>query len=177
MAVGVLLAFTFYKPIEDTGSVKKAPEVVEQNPSLLPNTTNDLNKKTITPISLTTLDEKLTIDEKALLYFSKQNPTKEDEKARYVLIDKLAVESNKIVVNNCLVKPVVLKTKNGSTVTVVNEGTNDFSLSAGGMAKLSVPAGSSVDFKVSFEKPEGLFAFGCDGVNLSRAIGLILVSI
>ncbi|MBA3733152.1 hypothetical protein H0W91_02120 [Patescibacteria group bacterium] len=149
---------------------------------VLPTTTTEpvvTAKATTTPTknsgTVSSLDKALSADEKTVLYAPGSTASAEATQAHFDLANKIAVSTDKIVINDCLATPVVLKTKLGSTITISNQGTKDFEFRVD-TSSISIPVGKSVSYKIEFKTGQGLYGYGCDEEGLNRAIGLILVT-
>jgi plastocyanin len=121
------------------------------------------------------LNNRLTDEEKVLLNMTSGTLTKAEGQAHFDLATKLAVEGSELNITNCLATPAVLKVKNGSTITVFNGGTKDFPFGFD-KDKVTVPLGKSISYKVNFKLGQGLYGYGCDNKEVSRGVGLILVT-
>lgn len=99
----------------------------------------------------------------------------DDERAEYAsLVQRVAEESNVLVVNNCEPSPPVMLVRSGSTITATNENTVDHILVVDPEHLYTVPAeGKAMIDTGDFGKGPGIYAYGCDLSN--TAIGVFLV--
>lgn len=130
---------------------------------------------TTKPKTLSVYDKNLTSDELSLLNVMRSNLTGAEDKARFDLANKIAVATDKLVINDCTANPVSLKTKIGKTIAVSNQGKKEIHFGFGPKPVLISP-GKSINYLVDFKTGPGTYGYGCDDPSLTRAIGLFLVT-
>lgn len=166
LVIGVVLiaGIGFYVLKNKSASVKDTPKTAEENVPVVATTTllHDLNAG-------------LSEDEKMVLNVDAKKLTREEGEARFALAQKMAVEGKEINLNNCVAKPLVLKVKNGTTITIFNNSIRDTTFGFGEESVI-VPASGKATYKINFKTGQGLYGYGCDNKEVPRAAGLILVT-
>lgn len=134
-----------------------------------------VNLNMVSASTRTESTEGLTDEEKILFY----SPAGEDQEKRaevfFGLVNKLAVEGNKIVINDCRAVPVVLKIIFGSIFTVENIGQKDINFGIGD-EKVLVKAGQSQKVKADYKNGVGVYGYGCGDPTLNRSVGMLLIT-
>lgn len=120
-------------------------------------------------------NENLTAEEKILFYNPGEGASEEAFDKFFNQVNESAVEGNKVVIKDCVASPLVLKIKEGSTLTVDNQGTVDINFGFDNERTL-VKAGTSEKIVAKYKNGHGIYGYLCDNSSLNRSMGLLLIT-
>jgi plastocyanin len=120
----------------------------------------------------------LTADEKKLLEtVPDQDATKAEMEAHNVLAAKLAVVATEVDITDCISRPLVVKVKDGSSLTFKNNGSQEKTVAFGSGTAVKIAAGKNYVKKIDFKGGAGLYGYGCAATfkDIKTTSGFVLV--
>lgn len=140
-----------------------------------PNYTNNNSNNPSQSPSNNQPSKNLTDDEKKVMLVPAPGSDASAFSAHFDLATKLAVSSPELEVGDCMIKPVVIKVKDGSELIIKNSSKEDRLLSFDKDNVVSVSAGKTHKMKVDFKNGPGLYGYGCDMPDIQKTAGFVLV--